>query len=91
MIYPLDINDCLGYNYTLIGVSMQDKVTIKIPRELYQKLSQMIEGSGFSSVTEFIVFVMRSLASSGEIRGVDKLTEEEVRAVRERLRRLGYL
>jgi len=91
MIYPLDINDCLGYNYTLIGVSMQDKVTIKIPRELYQKLSQMIEGSGFSSVTEFIVFVMRSLASSGEVRGVDKLTEEEVRAVRERLRRLGYL
>jgi len=54
-------------------------------------LSQMIEGSGFSSVTEFIVFVMRSLASSGEVRGVDKLTEEEVRAVRERLRRLGYL
>ncbi len=70
---------------------MQDRVTIKIPRELYQKLSQMIEGSGFSSVTEFIVFVMRSLASSGEIGGVDKLTEEEVRAVRERLRRLGYL
>jgi len=70
---------------------MQDKVTIKIPRELYQKLSQMIEGSGFSSVTEFIVFVMRSLASSGEIRGADKLTEEEVGAVRERLRRLGYL
>jgi len=91
MTYPLDINNRLGYNYTLIGVSMQDRVTIKIPRELYQKLSQMIEGSGFSSVTEFIVFVMRSLASSGEVRGVDKLTEEEVRAVRERLRRLGYL
>jgi Arc/MetJ-type ribon-helix-helix transcriptional regulator len=91
MTYPLDINNSLGYNYTLIGVSMQDKVTIKIPRELYQKLSQMIEGSGFSSVTEFIVFVMRSLASSGEVRGVDKLTEEEVKAVRERLRRLGYL
>ena len=43
-------------------------------------------------VTEFIVFVMRSLASSGEIGGgVDKLTEEEVRAVRERLGRLCYL
>ena len=70
---------------------MSDKVTIKIPRELYQRLSQMIEGTGFSSVTEFIVFVMRSLASGGEIKGADKLTEEEVRAIRERLRRLGYL
>ncbi len=70
---------------------MGDKVTIKIPRELYEKLRAMIEGTGFSSVTEFIVFVMRSLASSGKLKEEDKLTEEEVKAVRERLRRLGYL
>jgi len=70
---------------------MRDKVTIKIPKELYQKLVQMTQGTGFSSVTEFIVFVMRNLASSGEIKGEDRLTEEEVRTVRERLRRLGYL
>ena len=70
---------------------MQDKVTIKIPRELYQRLGRMISGTGFGSVTEFIVFVMRNLASSGEIKGEDRLTEEEVRAIRERLRRLGYL
>jgi Arc/MetJ-type ribon-helix-helix transcriptional regulator len=70
---------------------MPDRVTIKIPRELYEKLQEMIEGTGFSSVTEFIVFVMRSLASGGEIKEEDRLTEEEVKAVRERLRRLGYL
>lgn len=70
---------------------MRDKVTIKIPRELYLKLGKMVEGTGFSSVTEFIVFVMRSLSSSGEIKGEDRLTNEEVRAIRERLRRLGYL
>ena len=70
---------------------METKVTIKIPRELYQRLKQMTEGTGFSSVTEFIVFVMRTLASGGEIRGEDRLTAEEVKAIRERLRRLGYL
>jgi predicted CopG family antitoxin len=70
---------------------LSNRVTIKIPRELYQGLVKMIEGTGFSSVTELIVFVMRNLASSGEIEGEDKLTEEEVRAIRERLRRLGYL
>ena len=70
---------------------MQDRVTIKIPRELYRRLGQMIAGTGFSSVNEFIVFVMRNLASSGEISGEDNLTAEEVRAIRERLRRLGYL
>ena len=70
---------------------MHEKVTIKIPRELYQRLGQMIAGTGFSSVNEFIVFVMRNLASSGEIKGEDNLTAEEVRAIRERLKKLGYL
>ena len=68
-----------------------DRVTIKIPRELYEKLREHIEGTGFSSVTEFIVFVMRTLVSTGKLTEEDKLTEEEVRVVRERLRRLGYL
>ena len=70
---------------------MQDRVTIKIPRELYRRLGQMIAGTGFSSVNEFIVFVMRNLASSGEIKGEDNLTADEVRAIRERLKKLGYL
>jgi hypothetical protein len=69
---------------------VHDKVTIKIRRELCHKLTQMTKGTGFSSVTEFIVLVMPNLASSGEINGDDKLTGEEVKAIRERSRRLGY-
>ena len=70
---------------------MEVKVTIKIPRKLYLKLSKMIEGTGFSSVNEFIVFIMRTLASSEEAGEGDKLTAEEIRAIRARLRKLGYL
>ena len=70
---------------------MENKVTIKIPRELYQKLRKIIASTGFSSVNEFIVFVMRSVASGGEISSEDQLTAEEIKAVRERLKRLGYL
>lgn len=70
---------------------MENRVTIKIPRELYQKLRQMILGTGFSSVNEFIVFVMRTMASGGKIEGEDRLTSEEIRAIRERLKKLGYL
>jgi len=68
-----------------------EKVTIKIPRELYQRLRLMIAGTGFSSVSEFIVFVLRTLALGGQIRGEDWLTVEQVRAIRERLRAVGYL
>ncbi len=70
---------------------MKDKVTIKIPRELYDTLQEMIEGTGFSSTTEFIVFVLRTLASTGRITEDDKLTEKEVQIIKERLKRLGYL
>ncbi|MEA3282896.1 MAG: ribbon-helix-helix protein, CopG family [Euryarchaeota archaeon] len=70
---------------------MKERVTIKIPRELYETLQQMVEGTGFSSVTEFIVFVMRTLASTGKIDEEDKLTEDEVKIIKERLKRLGYL
>jgi hypothetical protein len=38
-------------------------VTLKIPRPLYQQLKQVIQGSGFHSVTEFTVYVLRDLVS----------------------------
>ncbi|WAI01219.1 hypothetical protein [Methanogenium organophilum] len=72
---------------------MSDKVTLKIPRDLYQTLSEMISGTGFSSVTEFSVFVLRSIATKGEgsINDIEGLTGTEINAVRERLEKLGYL
>jgi Arc/MetJ-type ribon-helix-helix transcriptional regulator len=70
---------------------MEKKVTIKIPRELYKKLKDIIKDTGFSSVTEFIVYAMRNIASGGKLKDEDQLTEEEIRKVRERLRKLGYI
>jgi len=70
---------------------MPDRVTIKIPRSLYLNLGQMIEGSGFSSVNEFIVFVMRTLAAGGGLKGGGKYDIAEVNEIRQRLKQLGYL
>lgn len=70
---------------------MDDKVTIKIPRNLYDVLQNKIEGTGFTSVTEFIVFVMRTLASSGDIKEESALSDREIQIIRERLKILGYL
>ena len=41
-----------------------DKVTLKIPRPMYEHLKQTIAGSGFSSVNEFVVYILRELTSS---------------------------
>lgn len=69
-----------------------DDVTLKIPRPLYERLRQVIEGTGFRSVTEFSVYVLRDLASSSTATpDEDGLTHDEVVAIRRRLHALGYL
>ena len=68
-----------------------DKVTIKIPRRLYNHLRNIIEDSGFNSVTDFIVYVMRDIASTGRTEAGDRLTKEEIEQIRQRLKNLGYL
>jgi hypothetical protein len=70
-----------------------DDVTLKIPRPLYERLRQVIEGTGFHSVTEFSVYVLRDLVSSHGRPAAeeDGLTSGEVAAIRRRLQSLGYL
>lgn len=68
-----------------------DKVTIKIPRPLYDKISRVIEGAGYNSVTDFVVYVLRDIVSTHRIGESAPYSEEEIRLVKERLRSLGYL
>jgi Arc/MetJ-type ribon-helix-helix transcriptional regulator len=70
----------------------ESRVTIKIPRPLYRKLQTLIEESSFSSVTDFIVYVLRDIVSEKGIPAdKDELTPEETKAIKQRLRNLGYL
>lgn len=67
----------------------RDKATIKIPRPLYERIKKIIEGSGFGSVNEFVVYVLRDLLSTRS--GVKtELSIEEIEAIRARLKNLGY-
>jgi len=69
----------------------KEKVTIKIPKPLYENLSKIIEGGGFNSVTEFIVYVLRDLVSSKTEQKGPSLSKKEIELVKKRLRTLGYL
>jgi hypothetical protein len=66
-------------------------VTIKIPRPLYEQLAQVIGASGFRSVTEFVVYVLRDLVAARETAHEAELSPDEVELVRKRLQALGYL
>ena len=68
-----------------------DKVTIKIPRPLYEKISRVIEGSGYNSVTDFTVYVLRDLVASYDLSSKPGQKQEDMERVKQRLRALGYL
>ena len=67
------------------------KVTVKIPRPLYEKIKVLIEDSGFSSPTDFIVYVLRDLVGGGSLADKEEFTHDEIRAIKQRLKNLGYL
>ena len=57
-------------------------MTLKIPRPLYERLQELIEGTGFRSPTEFVLFVLRDLAGA---------ETQDLELVHNRLKTLGYL
>ncbi len=71
----------------------ESKVTVKIPRPLYRKIQHVIEGSGFSSPTDFIVFVLRDLmGEADEARRVKaEPSPAELDEIKRKLKNLGYL
>ena len=73
----------------------ESKVTVKIPRPLYRKIQQVVEGSGFNSPTDFVVYVLRDLMGEAEAaeanEGPPEFTQEELDDVKRKLKNLGYL
>ncbi len=72
-------------------MNTSDKVTIKIPRTLYNKLKEQIGVTGFNSVTDFIVYLLRDIVASGKLDQDISLTKKEIALIKKRLKTLGYL
>ena len=59
---------------------MVEYVNIPLPKPLYDRLVRTIEGSGYRSVTEYIIFLLRKVIPDLESDDTER-----------RLRALGYL
>ncbi len=68
-----------------------EKVTIKIPRPLYNKIQQLVDESGFNSVTDFVVYALRDLISETGKEEKEEFSPEELAALKRKLKNLGYL
>ncbi len=77
----------------------EPKVTVKIPRPLYERIQRVIAESGFSSPTDFIVFVLRDLVGDSALQKTTpandgaphSFSNEEIADIRRKLQNLGYL
>ena len=74
----------------------KDITTVSIPAQLAEKLKKRIEGTGFSSLSSYVTYILRQVVSSIEMDETKKkekeaFSEEDEKRVKDRLRGLGYL
>lgn len=67
--------------------------TVSIPKPLAEKIKRRMKGTGFSSVSSYVTYVLRQVLSSIEEDEQSKqaFTKEEEEKVKQRLRDLGYI
>ncbi|HIE23712.1 MAG TPA: CopG family transcriptional regulator [Candidatus Korarchaeota archaeon] len=63
--------------------------TVSIPVALYEKAKKMIEDTGFSSVSDYVTYVLRELISTYEDSKLN-FTEEDKERIKRKLKALGY-
>lgn len=74
--------------------------TVSIPKPLAEKIRKRMEGTGFTSLSSYVTYIMRQVLSSiekqesnnekaGQMK--EAFSEKEEKEVKERLRSLGYI
>lgn len=61
--------------------------TISIPEKLYDKIDELIDGTGFPNVSQFVCFMIREILSESR----NEYDKEVEKKVKQKLRSLGYL
>ncbi len=70
-------------------LSPSDYTTVSIPKVLYEKVQKRIEGTGFTSVSRFVVYILRELMVEGP-KDESPFTPEDKKLLLEKLEKLGY-
>ena len=68
---------------------MTEYTTVSIPKDLAERVEDTIEGTSFSSTSDLVRFLLRSIVIQHQQSG--ELTEAEFDEITTQLRDLGYL
>ncbi|MBU1245476.1 MAG: CopG family transcriptional regulator [Nanoarchaeota archaeon] len=61
--------------------------TVSLPSPLIDKVKERIKGTGMSSVSAYIAFILREILSAENKKELDK---KEIEEVKKKLKNLGY-
>ncbi len=66
--------------------------TVSIPITLYNRVKKLIEETGFTSVSDYVTYVLREVvAMHEESKKAQPFTEEDRERIKQRLKALGYI
>ncbi|PSP97425.1 CopG family transcriptional regulator [Halobacteriales archaeon QS_4_70_19] len=68
---------------------MTEYTTVSIPKDLAERVEETIEGTSFSSTSDLVRFLLRSIVIQHQKQG--ELTEAEFEEITAQLRDLGYI
>ncbi len=78
----------------MIAATKGKYTTVSIPITLYRRIKKLIEGTGFTSVSSYVTYVLREVVAAHEQeKGIEEepFTPEDRQRIIEKLRKLGYL
>ena len=65
--------------------------TVSLPAPLVEKIKNRIEGTGFTSVSSYVTYVLREIVAEAGDEAGEPFSEEDEERVKARLRALGYI
>ncbi|MFO7837699.1 MAG: CopG family transcriptional regulator [Candidatus Thorarchaeota archaeon] len=66
--------------------------SVSVPVPLFNKIEERIEGTGFTSVSSYVTYVLREIIANREEEDTENpFTKEDEKKVKDRLKALGYL
>ncbi len=66
--------------------------TVSIPVTLYNRIKELIKDTGFTSVSQYVTYVLREIiAAHEEAKYAEPFSEEDKKRIIEKLKKLGYL
>mgnify|MGYP000039619184 CR=1 FL=1 len=68
--------------------------TVSLPQPLAEKLKKRMEGTGFTSMSSYVTYILRQVVSSieeEESAPKEAFTKDDEERVKSRLKALGYL